>query len=168
MVQRITSYHENESSLTHVYKGTLFSHLIDLVRFVVSLGTCLFWPAKAKMTFIVRLTRHNRTATLAVINHSRRIQNFWSRMQQSWSSQANLHCLQSFQTDLKLLKHNAEILWKNIQCWLGSSPFVLTFTLWKVLCFMKFTRVSSLVQLTKIGTGQRVERWKYTWEIWFA
>jgi hypothetical protein len=47
MVQRITSYHENESSLTHVYKGTLFSHLIDLIRFVVvSLGTCLFWPEK--------------------------------------------------------------------------------------------------------------------------
>jgi hypothetical protein len=46
MVQRITSYHENESSLTHIYKGTLFSHLIDLIRFVVSLGTCLFWPEK--------------------------------------------------------------------------------------------------------------------------
>jgi len=30
MIQRITSYHENESSLTHIYKGTLFSHLIDL------------------------------------------------------------------------------------------------------------------------------------------
>jgi hypothetical protein len=56
MVQRITSYSENESSLTDLYKGTLFSHLIDLVRFVVSPGTCLFWPAKEKMTFIVRYT----------------------------------------------------------------------------------------------------------------
>jgi hypothetical protein len=46
MVQRITSYYENESSLTDVYKGTLFTHLIDLVRFVVSLGTCPFWPDK--------------------------------------------------------------------------------------------------------------------------
>jgi hypothetical protein len=46
MVQRITSYYENESSLTDLYKGTLFSHLIDLVRFVVSPGTCLFWPEK--------------------------------------------------------------------------------------------------------------------------
>jgi hypothetical protein len=58
MVQRITSYYENQSSLTDVYKGTLFSHLIDLVRFVVSLGTCLSWPAKAKMTFIVRYTTY--------------------------------------------------------------------------------------------------------------
>ncbi len=58
MVQRITSYHENESSLTQIYKGTLFSHLIDLIRFVVSLGTCLFWPAKAKITFIVRHTTY--------------------------------------------------------------------------------------------------------------
>jgi hypothetical protein len=55
LVQRITSYYEN---LTDVYKGTLFSHLIDLVRFVVSLGTCPFWPAKAKMTFIVRYTTY--------------------------------------------------------------------------------------------------------------
>jgi hypothetical protein len=39
MVQRITSYYENQSSLTDVYKGTLFSHLIELVRFVVSVGT---------------------------------------------------------------------------------------------------------------------------------
>jgi hypothetical protein len=58
MIHRITSHDENESSLTDVYKGTLFSHLIDLVRFVVSPGTCLFWPAKAKMTFIVRYTTY--------------------------------------------------------------------------------------------------------------
>jgi hypothetical protein len=58
MIQRITSYHENESSLTNIYKGTLFSHLIDLVTIVVSLGTCLFWPAKAKITFIVRYTTY--------------------------------------------------------------------------------------------------------------
>jgi hypothetical protein len=103
MVQRITSYHENESSLTHVYKGTLFSHLIDLVRFVVSLGTCLFWPAKSKWPSLsdipLILTRHNRTAALAAINHSRKIQNFWSRMQHSHEAHkpifttSNLHCL---------------------------------------------------------------------------
>jgi hypothetical protein len=58
MVQSITSYYEYESSLTDVYKGTLFSHLIDLVRFVVSLGTCPFWSAKAKMTFLVRYTTY--------------------------------------------------------------------------------------------------------------
>jgi hypothetical protein len=46
MVHKITSHDENESSLTDEYKGTLFSHLIDLVRFVVSPGKCLFWPDK--------------------------------------------------------------------------------------------------------------------------
>jgi hypothetical protein len=45
---------ENETSNLMTSPNDAF----DLVRFVVSLGTCLFWPAKEKMTFIVRYTTY--------------------------------------------------------------------------------------------------------------
>jgi len=108
MVQRIYSHYENESSLTDVYKGTLFSHLIDLVRFVVSLGTA-FWPAKAKMTFIVRHTTYfDQTEQDSCFSSDKPLREDTQFLVKNaavmkLTSQSSL-------SDLKLLKHNAEIL----------------------------------------------------------